>query len=250
MSPLQALAPDQRAVLELLLRQGRVLRGAVRAARPARRPASAIARHAALAALAPDRVAPVGEDGAVADWILGQQDDAEAAADRRRRSPACPRGTRGRSTSPTACPRSTARSCPRCPQPSRRRARPAAASATAAREARGAPRRRPRPVRDGEPPPRRRPARAPPRRGADAAAGPPRRPAAPRRPPPAPAAARCAPPASAALVLIGVRVILVGGLLAWFLTRDDDDPSEPPRATPTPTATAASATPRSSTRSR
>ena len=34
--------------------------------------------HAALAALAPERVAPVGEDGAVADWILGQQDDAEA----------------------------------------------------------------------------------------------------------------------------------------------------------------------------
>ena len=77
MSPLSALAPDQRAVLELLLRQGRdyaelsELLGLPESGVRAR-------AHAALAALAPDRVAPVGEDGAVADWILGQQDDEEA----------------------------------------------------------------------------------------------------------------------------------------------------------------------------
>ena len=77
MSPLSALAPDQRAVLELLLRQGcdyaelSELLGLPEAGVRSR-------AHAALAALAPDRPAPVGEDGAVADWILGQQDDAEA----------------------------------------------------------------------------------------------------------------------------------------------------------------------------
>src|ERR671911_569660 len=77
MSPLSALAPDQRAVLELLLRQGRdyaelsELLGLPEAGVRSR-------AHAALAALAPGRPAPVGEDGAVADWILGQQDDAEA----------------------------------------------------------------------------------------------------------------------------------------------------------------------------
>src|SRR5215218_11316784 len=77
MSPLSALAPDQRAVLELLLRQGRdyaelsELLGLPEAGVRSR-------AHAALAALAPGRTAPVGEDGAVADWILGQQDDAEA----------------------------------------------------------------------------------------------------------------------------------------------------------------------------
>src|SRR5215210_1109739 len=77
MSPLSALAPDQRAVLELLLRQGRdyaelsELLGLPEAGVRSR-------AHAALAALAPERAAPVGEDGAVADWILGQQDDAES----------------------------------------------------------------------------------------------------------------------------------------------------------------------------
>ena len=81
MSPLSALAPDQRAVLELLLRQGRdyaelaELLGLPEAGVRSR-------AHAALAALAPDRPAPVGEDGAVADWILGQQDDGEAARTR------------------------------------------------------------------------------------------------------------------------------------------------------------------------
>src|SRR5829696_7938030 len=77
MSPLSALAPDQRAVLELLLRQGRDY---AELAELLGLPESGVRSraHAALAALAPERAAPVGEDGAVADWILGQQDDAEA----------------------------------------------------------------------------------------------------------------------------------------------------------------------------
>jgi hypothetical protein len=81
MSPLSALAPDQRAVLELLLRQGRDY---AELAELLGLPESGVRSraHTALAALAPDRVAPVGEDGAVADWILGQQDDAEAARTR------------------------------------------------------------------------------------------------------------------------------------------------------------------------
>src|SRR5215217_2965528 len=78
MSPLAALAPDQRAVLELLLRQGRDY---AELSELLGLPESGVREraHAALAALAPGRPAPVGEDGAVADWILGQQDDAEAA---------------------------------------------------------------------------------------------------------------------------------------------------------------------------
>ena len=74
MSPLQTLAPDQRAVLELLLRQGRSY---AELSELLGLPEDAVRdrAHAALAALAPDTAAPVGEDGAVADWILGQSDD-------------------------------------------------------------------------------------------------------------------------------------------------------------------------------
>src|SRR4051794_13733811 len=77
MSPLQTLAPDQRAVLELLLRQGRSyaeLSELLGLSEDAVRERA----HTALAALAPDRAAPIGEDGAVADWILGQASGAEA----------------------------------------------------------------------------------------------------------------------------------------------------------------------------
>ena len=78
MSPLATLAPDQRAVLELLLRQGRDY---AELSELLGLPESGVRSraHAALAALAPGRPAPVGEDGAVADWILGQQDRDEAA---------------------------------------------------------------------------------------------------------------------------------------------------------------------------
>jgi hypothetical protein len=81
MSPLQTLAPDQRAVLELLLRQGRSyaeLSELLGLSEDAVRHRA----HTALAALAPDRAAPIGEDGAVADWILGQVSADEASSTR------------------------------------------------------------------------------------------------------------------------------------------------------------------------
>src|SRR3954452_13260347 len=77
MSPLSSLAPDQRAVLELLLRQGRSyaeLSDLLGLPEEGVRERAA----AALGALAPDLTAPIGEDGAVADWILGQQEPDEA----------------------------------------------------------------------------------------------------------------------------------------------------------------------------
>ena len=81
MSPLQALAPDQRAILELLLRQGRSY-GELSELLGLPEDGVRTRAHAALAALAPDRPAPVGEDGAVADWLLGQQDEAESGRTR------------------------------------------------------------------------------------------------------------------------------------------------------------------------
>ena len=147
-SPLQALAPDQRAILELLLRQGRSygelseLLGLPEAGVRSR-------AHAALEALVPDRAAPVGEDGAVADWLLGQQEDGESERTPRvgRRHPGLARvGGRGRRAGSA---RSTARPCPTCPRrPSgrRRAARPGAKRPPAA-----ARRRRPRPVQRAEP---------------------------------------------------------------------------------------------------
>src|SRR3954469_12943052 len=89
MSPLQTLAPDQRAVLELLLRQGRSY---AQLSELLGLPEDAVRdrAHTALAALAPDRAAPVGEDGAVADWILGQAsgDDGHPTRDAFARMPA------------------------------------------------------------------------------------------------------------------------------------------------------------------
>jgi Sigma-70, region 4 len=81
MSPLQALAPDQRAILELLLRQGRSY-GELSELLGLPEDGVRARAHAALAALAPDRAAPIGEDGAVADWLLGQQDETETARTR------------------------------------------------------------------------------------------------------------------------------------------------------------------------
>ena len=81
MSPLRALAPDQRALLELLLRQGRSY-GELSEMLGLPETGVRSRAHAALAALAPGRPAPVGEDGAVADWILGQQADGEAGRTR------------------------------------------------------------------------------------------------------------------------------------------------------------------------
>jgi hypothetical protein len=81
MSPLDALAPDQRAVVALLLGQGRsyadiaqVLGLPVDAVR--------VRAHAGLAALAPENGLPGEITAPLADYLLGQQSPADAAATR------------------------------------------------------------------------------------------------------------------------------------------------------------------------
>ena len=231
MSPLQALAPDQRAVLELLLRQGRsygelsdllaIPEDAVRAR-----------AQAALENLAPDHAAPAGEAGRITDWLLGQLDGPEASeteatiagsaaarqwasavAERLRevdpeRVPAVPTATPADSPAPTSAD---------SPAPT------SANSPPATRTDPPAP--RPRPVRDGAaapaPAPRPRPTATPAQDGAGTAS-----------------------PRSSRLggaILIGVLALVIGGFLAWFLTRDDDDDpatagsAATQTATPTPT---------------
>src|SRR5215210_2379487 len=81
MSPLEPLAPDQRAVVALVLQQGRsyddiaALLGIPVDAVRAR-------AHAGLAALAPRNGLPGEVTGPLADYLLGQQPDADAAATR------------------------------------------------------------------------------------------------------------------------------------------------------------------------
>src|SRR3954451_2776727 len=82
MAVLDPLAPDQRAVVGLVLQQGRSYReiadllGISRSAVRAR-------AHAGLAALAPpDAEVPADEAAQLADFLLGQQDEASAAATR------------------------------------------------------------------------------------------------------------------------------------------------------------------------
>jgi hypothetical protein len=234
MSPLSALAPDQRAVLELLLRQGRdyselsELLGLPEAGVRSR-------AHAALAALAPDRPAPVGEDGAVADWILGQQDDAEAA------------GTRGAIARMPAwhgwasdvldrLAEVEGAELPELPQPESADASGrAAAQAALGRPEPQAKRRRP--VRDGTAAAGAQHAR----RRADAAA------AAGKSRPAAPAAAATTSGSGSplrssrkgGLVLLAGAALAVAVVLFFVFRGGDDDPQTASSgATPTPTATA------------
>jgi hypothetical protein len=265
MSPIRALAPDQRAVLELLLRQGRSypelaeLLGIPEAAVRSR-------AHGALAQLAPDLPAPVGEDGAVADWLLGQQDPDEAAGTRAAiaRTPAWrawAEEVAGRLADvegaevpdmpgpdeDAAAPPPAAK--PRAKPAAKRAAKPAAQPAGKASPNAGkaggrggdAAKPRPRPVRDGAAPageakPRPRPVR-------DGAA-------------PAAAAAQAAPDEPDAAggsalsrrssrlggaVLIAVLAALVAVVLVVFVFRGDDDEPSPgssnAEATPTASAT-------------
>jgi hypothetical protein len=248
MSPIRALAPDQRAVLELLLRQGRSypelseLLGI---------PESAVRTraHGALAQLAPDRPAPVGEDGAVADWLLGQQDEDEAAATRA----AIARTPAWRAWAEEVAARLAdveGADVPEVPDaeddaPAAARPRPAK-PATGGGETAGA-KPRPRPAREGAGKPRPRPVRD--RAKAAAAAGPGaataaaagRRDGAPDEPSGAarPALSRRSSRLGGA-VLIGVLAALVAVVLVVFVFRGDDDAESPASgadATPTATAT-------------
>jgi hypothetical protein len=258
MSPLQTLAPDQRAVLELLLRQGRSyaqlsellgLPGDVVRSRA----------HLALAALAPDRAAPVAEDGAVADWILGQQDPDEASSTRAAiaRMPAW-RAWAAEVTDRLA--EVDGAKVPDVPEPDEGDAAPAAeltSPAAAAAQGRAKntskPRSAPGVKRGSRPRPLRDAAAAETPRGAVNATG--EQPSRVDRqavrgrdnaggrgaPGVASAAGAAAGLRSSKLggaVLIGVLVLLIGGFLVWFLGRgDDNNPSTPVAASATPTAT-------------
>ncbi len=250
MSPLSALAPDQRAVLELLLRQGRDY---AELSELLGLPESGVRSraHAALAALAPDRVAPVGEDGAVADWILGQQDDEEAERTRGAiaRMPAwhawasdvtdrlsevegaelpeLPQPEAGDAPAPAKAAKPRKRDAA---EPAEPRARPVR-DGTAAAGAQHARRRADAAAAAGKPRSGRRPAAAAPRR-ARAARG-----RAGRRRRPAAASPRCAAPAAAGSLLLAGAALAIAVVLFFVFRGGDDGQTASSGATPTPTAT-------------
>jgi Sigma-70, region 4 len=217
MTPLDTLAPDQRAVLELVLRQGRSYGELSELLGIPERDVRARA-DAGLRALAGEAAADV-DTGRIADWLLGQQPDAEA--DRTRASVERSAGARAWAATVSD------------------RLRELGGAAVPDVPGADAPRPRPRPLRDDEPPP----ARPRPLRDDEP---PPARPRPLRES--APAADASVPRSSrlGGAILIGVLALLVGGLIAFVVLRGGDDDggdlaggSQPEAtATPTPTATA------------
>jgi hypothetical protein len=200
MTPLDTLAPDQRAVLELVLRQGRSYGELSELLGIPDRDVRARA-DAGLRALAGEAAAGV-DTGRIADWLLGQQPDVEAE---RTRS-AVARSGPARDWAATAAERLRELGGAAVPDVPEAAAGP-----------------RPRPLRDDEP-----------------VAARPR----PLREDAPPRAAGAAPRSSklGGAILIGVLVLIVGGLIAFVLTRGDDNnpaaPTAQTSATPTATATA------------
>jgi hypothetical protein len=206
MTPLDALAPDQRAVLELLLRQGRSY-GDLSAMLAIPEEAVRERAHAALAGLAPEQAPPEGAANGIADWLLGQQDVATA---RRTRSSVA-RAPEAREWAAAVAARLREVEGAKVPK--------VPAAAKTADSAKPAPRPRPRPLREA------------------AAADPP-----PPAPAPTSAVRQPAAPRSSKLggaILIGVLALLIGGALFLFLRNGDDDGATPSAAekTATPTAT-------------
>jgi pyruvate/2-oxoglutarate dehydrogenase complex dihydrolipoamide acyltransferase (E2) component len=216
MTPLDTLAPDQRAVLELLLRQGRSY-AELSELLGLEEDAVRDRAHTALAALAPDRAAPIGEDGAVADWILGQVSGEEAnrTRDSISRMPAWRDWAAEVTDRLGEVDGATVPAVPEVAAAETPKPRPAAAKPKQAAKPRGS---RPRPVRDAEPA-----APAPKRRAKERASA-------------APAVAT----AGGGAILIAVLALVIGAFLFWFLGRGDDNGSPPAAAasaTATPTAT-------------
>jgi hypothetical protein len=205
MTPLDLLAPDQRAVLELVLRQDRSygelseLLGI-----PERQ-----VRERADAALHALAGAPDGDvdTGRITDWLLGQQTDRAAAATRTQ----VERSEPARAWAARAAERLREVGGERVP------AVPEAAASPNAEPV--AP--RPRPLRD-EPAPRPRPARdaAPPAGGGSG-----------------PLAVAGSSRLGGAL-LIGVVALAIAAFLVWFITRGGDDPGAKTASNNAPAATA------------
>jgi hypothetical protein len=214
MTPLDTLAPDQRAVLELVLRQGRSYGELSELLGIPERDVRARA-DAGLRALAGDADAGV-DTGRIADWLLGQQPEAEA--ERTRSAVARSEASRGWAAAAAEHLREMGGAAvPEVP----------AAEAAPAR-----PQPRPRPLRDGA---------ARPAAGGESGGG---GPARPRDGGDAPA--RSPMPRSSKLggaILIGILVIAIAGLIVFIVgSGGEDEPSAQPQsdatATPTPTATA------------
>jgi hypothetical protein len=213
MSPLEPLAPDQRAVVALVLQQGRsydeiasLLGIPVEAVRAR--------AHAGLAALVPGNGLPGEITAPLADYLLGQQPPADAEATRGLLAESAParEWASGVASSLDGVAPNGLPEIPAAPPPAKR-AKPAAGAASGDDAAVPAP--RPRPVRDA----------------------------------PAATAPDAAPPASrlGGVVLIAGVLVVVAVVLFLVLRGDgDDDGAKQPAAagTPTPTATAtATATP-------
>jgi hypothetical protein len=196
MTPLDTLAPDQRAVLELVMRQGRSYGELSELLAIPERDVRARA-DAGLRALAGEPAAEV-DSGRIADWLLGQQPDAEA--ERTRAMVARTPGAREWAAAAGELLRELGGAIPEVP---------AADDGGAPADDRPAPAPRPRPLRDE---------RAAPPAGDRAAA--------PLR------SSRLG-----GAILIGVVALLVAGALLWlFVLGDDDEPSSsPPAATATAT---------------
>lgn len=204
MTPLALLAPDQRAVLELVLRQDRSYGELSELLGIPEREVRDRAE-SALRALAGDPADPAVDTGRIADWLLGQQTERAAAATVEQVGSSEP----ARAWAATVAERLREVGGERVPTV------PAAgAEATpAASAARPAP--RPRPLRESP---------APPTRPAAAA-------------PSAPRASK-----TGGAVLLGVVVLVLVALLVWPVNLlglgDDSKPPAAASAQPTPTATA------------
>jgi hypothetical protein len=218
MTPLDTLAPDQRAVLELVLRQGRSY-GELSELLGIPERDVRLRADAGLRALAGEPASSV-DTGRVTDWLLGQQPDAEAERTRA----AVERSGDARAWAATAADRLRelgGAAVPDVPASPAAADRGDTAESAPAADRENAPRPRPRPLRDAEPPP----ARPRPLRESAPAAS-------------APRSSRLG-----GAILIGVLVLIVGGLIAFVVLRGGDEDEAPvaggsqPEATATPTPT-------------